>query len=318
MSQSHTDSVIGRTLTLHLADGKMTGVVIVKLDNWSGRALVAPYTAFQSLKQRPEYQKSGVYFLMGDDKYGSFVYVGESGVIGGRINQHNKKEKIDFDRICFFVSMDEPLTQGQTSYLEYRLIKMIWDAGKKRLKNKQSGSSRADTLPESEKAGMDRFLNKMKIILPILGFDVLNTATPDIGKPSSAPPASNTSGTAPPSIEGTGATFKFEMGGTTARAKLEENEFVVLAGSLSREATGGQGPRESVVEERKLLIKSGVLEATDDKTVYRFTRDRAFSSPSRALNLIYGNYMSGPQNWREEKTGKTLRDYQSEEDCDSE
>ena len=320
MSQSHTDSVTGRALTLYLADGKMTSVVIAKLDNWSGRALVAPYTAFQSLKQRDESKKSGVYFLMGDDNDGSFVYVGESGDIGTRIEQHNKRGEIDFARICFFVSMDETLTQGQTCYLEDRLIKMIQRAGKVRLKNAQSGSSRADTLPESEKAGMDRFLNKMKIILPILGFDVLNTATPDIGEPSSTPPASNTSGTAPPSLEGTGATFKFEMGGTTARAKLEENEFVVLAGSLARKATGGQGVRESIVDDRNLLIESGVLEATDDPTVYRFTQNRVFPSPSRALNLIYGNYISGPQNWKEERTGKTLRDFlnQSGEDGDSE
>ena len=130
MSQSHTDSVTGRALTLYLADGKMTGVVIAKLDNWSGRALVAPYTAFQSLKQRDEYKKSGVYFLMGDDDDGSFVYVGESGDIGTRIEQHNKRGEIDFDRICFFVSMDETLTQGQTCYLEYRLIKMIRERGK--------------------------------------------------------------------------------------------------------------------------------------------------------------------------------------------
>ena len=304
MSQSHTDSVTGRALTLYLADGKMTGVVIAKLDNWSGRALVAPYTAFQSLKQRGEYKKSGVYFLMGDDRHGSFVYVGESGDIGVRIGQHNAKEKIDFDRICFFVSMDETLTKGQTCYLEYRLIKMIREAGKVRMKNKQRGSSRADTLPESEKAGMDRFLNKMRVILPVLSFDILESTISISDRSDSAIPDDAAS----PSLDKSGKPlfFKFNSGETTAKAKLENNDFVVLKGSFARK---GKGARAIIEEERNLLLDGGILEAIPGKKkLYRFTRDRAFSSPSRALRLICDYYVSGPQKWEEEKTGKSLRD----------
>ena len=312
MSQSHTDSVTGRALTLYLADGKMTSVVIAKLDNWSGRALVAPYTAFQSLKQRDESKKSGVYFLMGDDDNGSFVYVGESGDIGTRIEQHNRRGEIDFDRICFFVSMDETLTQGQTCYLEDRLIKMIQSAGKVRLKNAQSGSSRADTLPESEKAGMDRFLNKMKIILPILGFDVLESTIPTSGSPDSTIP--DDAASPPLDTPKKPLFFKFDSGEIIAKAKLENNEFVVLEGSFARK---GQGARAIIEEERNILLDGGILKAIPEREgFYRFTRDRAFSSPSRALRLICDYYVSGPQKWKEEETGKSLRDVLAQEVSD--
>lgn len=53
----------GRTITLFLLDGSVTGAIKYTLPNWTGVVYKIPRTSLSSCKDRAHLQQSGVYFL---------------------------------------------------------------------------------------------------------------------------------------------------------------------------------------------------------------------------------------------------------------
>jgi hypothetical protein len=60
--------------------------------------------------------------------------------------------------------------------------------------------------------------------------------------------------------------------------------------------------------ERDLLLETGILVADSDPDLFRFSQDHVFSSSSRAGGIIKDGNCSGPQSWKQETDGKTLRE----------
>ncbi len=135
---------------------------------------------------------------------------------------------------------------------------------------------------------MEAFLANLKIVLPIIGLDLLKPR-PQVDNSFSVQPAEET---APQSIV-------FEIRhktGVKASAVEVDDEFVVLKGSEARKDTQNSGRGYQGLKQE--LIAQGVLAATPDSTNFVFTRDYGFSSPSAAAAVVLDRNANGRIEWK--------------------
>lgn len=295
---SRSPSRRGRTLKLYLADGTPSGVITAELGVSSVRAAVASRTALPELIRREEATRTGVYLLVGPDPDlpgRQLVYVGEGDQVKSRLAYHDADEtKEFFTRAVLIVSKDENLTKAHGRYLESRIIAAIRGAGRAKLVNGTEPPFKG--LPEPEIADMERVLDEIEILLPVLGFDVLQ---PTIGDQASAAGALSHT-----------PTFVAEIRKAKGHAVERGGEFVVLAGSTALRRESDAIP-QSVKDARKALIEAGVLVADADNDLYRFAQDASFGSPSGASAAIAGRADNGRTTWRVEGSGQTYAAWRS-------
>jgi len=294
MSESPSRPVArrGRTLKLYLVDGTPSGVITAELGVSSVRAVVASRTVLPELVRRDEAGRTGVYLLVGPDPDlpgRQLVYFGEGDQVKTRLVAHDGDEtKEFFTRAVLIVSKDENLTKAHGRYLESRIIAAIRGAGRAKLINGTDPPFRG--LPEPEIADMERVLDEIEVLLPVLGFDVLQPAAsesaPTLGIAAAAP------------------SFVAEIKKAKGRAVERGGEFVVLAGSTALRR-GSEAIPPSVKEARKALIEAGVLVEDSDSELYRFAQDASFGSPSGASAAIAGRADNGKTTWRTESDGRT-------------
>ncbi len=285
----------GKTIKLFLTDGKPNGLTIAELQQWTGIALACPRSEVQKLMQRSEATKPGVYILTGQDEESQLpvAYIGEAENIANRLKEHHRT--LDFwDRICFFTQKDDNLTKGHVRYLESRMIQVAQEATRMLLKNGSSPSPANIPLPESDLADMEYFLEQMQMVLPVLGIDLL--------KPQPVVTAKQESENTQES-----PIFELKSRGADAKAKLIDNEFVILKDSLARKSevdSIGDGVRKR----REELVKNGVLEESSESH-YCFTKNHAFSSPSTAASVLVGGESNGRRAWKVKNTGQSYGDW---------
>jgi hypothetical protein len=82
----------GFSVRLFLPGGDPEGVKVIEKSNWTGTGLVIPRTLFGESRSRPEFQRAGVYLLIGPDETSQLprAYLGEGDPIGPRLDQHVK------------------------------------------------------------------------------------------------------------------------------------------------------------------------------------------------------------------------------------
>lgn len=297
----------GRTLKLYLVDGTPSGVITAELGISSVRAAVASRTALPDLIRRDEATRTGIYLLVGPDPDlpgRQLVYVGEGDQVRTRLAAHDADESKEFfTRAVLVVSKDENLTKAHGRYLESRIIAAIRGAGRAKLMNGTEPPFRG--LPEPEIADMERVLDEIEILLPVLGFDILRPAGHEAGVPSRSEggQAHTTLDTSDPD-----ALFTFTESGANAKAREAGDEFVVMAGSLAK-AQEVPSCDEGLKRRRAQLIADGVLVPTDDTRFLRFTRDVGFDSPSGAGRVVYGGNVSGPRYWKHATSGQSYSDW---------
>jgi hypothetical protein len=136
---------------------------------------------------------------------------------------------------------------------------------------------------------MERVLDEIEVLLPVLGFDVL--------QPAATEPAPG------PGVAATTPTFVADIGRAKAHAVERGGEFVVLAGSTARRQETDAIP-PSVKQARKALIDAKVLVEDTDVELYRFAQDSSFGSPSGASAAIAGRADNGKTTWRVESDGR--------------
>ncbi len=296
----------GRTLKLYLVDGSPSGVITAELGISSVRAAVASRTALPDLIRREEASRTGIYLLVGPDPDlpgRQLVYVGEGDQVKTRLAAHDADEtKEFFTRAVLIVSKDENLTKAHGRYLESRIIAAIRGAGRAKLVNGTEPPFKG--LPEPEIADMERVLDEIEILLPVLGFDVLRPAGQEAGGQSRA----ETAGAIIAVTANHDALFTFTEAGTDAKAREASDEFVVLAGSRAkRQEVPSCG--EGLKRRRAQLIADGVLVPDADGKFLRFTADTAFDSPSGAAGTVYGGNVSGNRYWKHATNGQSYGDW---------
>lgn len=294
----------GRSLRLFLVDGTPNGLLTAEIMNWTGHVLTGPRSKLAELVQRPECARTGVYFLVGPDPDNSLrakVYIGESDDVAKRLKSHNRPEdaggKDFWERVCLVTSKDQNLTKAHVKYLESLLIGIAGSLGRCELVN--GTAHEYVSLPESDRADMAFFLEQIRTVLPVLGFDFLRELT----KPS-APTAASTA--APVSRS---PRFILEVPRYHVRAQGQEidGEFFVLKGSKARaEWVGTERGYQGLF---KQLVDEGVLVA-DGGEHLTFSDDYAFSSPSAAAAVVCGRAANGRTSWVVEGTGQTYAAWQ--------
>ena len=297
----------GRSLKFFLVDGTPSGVITAELGVSSVKAAVASRTALPDLVRRDEASRTGIYLLLGPDPDlpgRSLVYVGEGDQVRSRLREHDSDDKKDFfTRAVFFVAKDDNLTKAHGRYLESRLIASIREAGRAKLVNGTEPESKG--LSELEIADMERVLDEIEILLPVLGFDLLIPSIPDTNiRDASLPEEATDRSGVPP-------TFIISVQKARGRAVERSGEFVVLAGStaLIRETPGIP---QSTADKRKALVEAGLLVTGSDPDLLTFSQDTSFGSASGASAAIAGRADNGRTSWTMEGLGINYGAWRSE------
>ena len=255
-----------------------------EISNWIGKAVAGPRSEFEGVISREEAVGSGIYFLTGSDPESGkpSIYVGEAECIRDRLKSHLQKDF--WNQVSFFVSKDENLTKAHIRYLEGKLIEQARKVSRALVVNNQSSGAR---LPESDRADLETFLEKVNQLLPVLGIELL---VPTVAKPE-----------AKLEVE----LLTCEIKGVKARGHLSPNGFVILSGS---QAVLNERPSTQkypwALNMRLKLKEEGCLAIAADSLV--FTRDAEFTSPSAAAAVVHGGHANGLMAWKDSQ-GRTLK-----------
>lgn len=301
----------GRSIRLFLADGTPGGIITAEIMNWTGHVMTAPRSRLADLIQRPEAGRTGIYILSGTDPEGGYkplVYVGETDSVGKRLAQHNKDDAKEFwEQTCVVTSKDQNLTKAHVRYLESRLIQIAAEAGRVKLTNNTAPD--LPLLPEADLSDMEFFIDQLRVVLPVLGLEVLKEAAKAKPRPQGAE--------APLPASDAAAEFPiFELVSKRHELKAEareiDGEFVVLAGSLVRLPDDDRRfTREGRIVGQ--LRDTGVLVPSDNGQSLIFVKDQAFTSPSAAGGVVTGRSCNGRKEWCVKGTKKTYAEWQDEQ-----
>lgn len=277
------------TIKLFLPHGDPKRLRTAEISNWSGKAVAAPRTDFEALRDREEMGHSGVYVLTGSDPETGkpMAYVGEAEVLRDRLKSHKAKDF--WVTAVTFLSKDENLTKSHIRFLEGRLLEEAKTAGRFTLDNSTASGSR---LPEADRHDMEEFLEKIRQLLPVLGSELLTPV-------ASKQPPSNTD------------VLRTDIKGVSAMGQRTPTGFVVFKDShavLTPRPTASQYV-PFVVATRETFAKDGTLVPEGDRLV--FTRDVEFSSPSAAAAVVDGGSANGLIAWKD-KSGRTLKEIEGE------
>ncbi|EWH03241.1 GIY-YIG nuclease family protein [Halomonas sp. BC04] len=294
----------GRSIRLFLVDGTPNGLLTAEIMNWTGHVLTGPRSKLSELVQRPECGRTGIYFLVGPDPENSLrplVYIGESDDVSTRLKQHNRTEerggKDFWEKVCLVTSKDQNLTKAHVKYLESLLIQSAGQVGRCKLIN--GTAHEYINLPESDRADMAFFLEQIRTVLPVLGFDFLR----ETSRPSRDP--ESTSAAEPEASPR--FTLEVPRHGIRATGQEIDGEFYVFKGSLARGSwVGTERGYQSLYNQ---LFEDGVLVESDNKTRV-FNEDQGFSSPSAAAAVVSGRSANGRISWKVEGSGLTYGEWQ--------
>lgn len=251
--------------------------------------------------------RTGVYFLLGPDSNQPTrprLYIGETDDVSTRLKQHNRSEeqggKDFWERVCVVTSKDHNLTKAHAKFLESLLIKTSKNAGRAILENGNQPEYTA--LPEADIADMAFFMEQIRTVLPVLGYDFLRER-PNV-----------TAAVVPgemPRIGSSSPLFMMSVPkhGITAQAREQNGDFVVLRGSTARDRwTSSHAGYQSLYQQ---LVVEGVL--SDVNAGKReFASDYAFSSPSAAAAVISGRPANGRTAWTTADGGETYAHWQEQ------
>ncbi|MDO6587566.1 GIY-YIG nuclease family protein [Salipiger sp. 1_MG-2023] len=294
------DEIFGRTIQLFLVDGKPTGLRKASIHGWTGLVFLAGDAAFGAMTKRKEVNRTGVYILAGPDPEGTKpqkVYIGSANVVAERIINSSKKHGF-WDVAVAVTTSDDDLSKGHAEYLEARLIELAGKSERVALDNIALPSAEDRRLPEADRANMEQFLANLKIVLPVVGIDML--------KPQ---PSLLTTSTPKGAMPDEPVVFEIvhKKSGITAKMTEGDGEFVVLAGS---QAIRDSGYAHSTYRDLKLeLVKDGTL-AELDGARYTFTKPHSFKFISAAAAVVLDRNSNGRVEWKRFGTGETYADWQ--------
>lgn len=272
------------TIKIFLVHGDPKRLRTAELSNWTGKAVAGPRSEFDGVLAREETGTAGIYFLTGTDPESGkpSIYIGEAECIRDRLKTHLQKDF--WNQVAFFVSKDENLTKAHIRYLEGKLIEQAHEAARAVVLNHQSSGAR---LPESDRADLETYLEKVNQLLPVLGIELL---VPSVSKPE-----------AELEVE----LLSCEIKGVKARGHLAPNGFVILSGSQAvlNERPSSQKYPWALKMRQKLKEEGSLVDASDWLV---FTRDVEFTSPSAAAAVVHGGHANGLTAWRNWE-GRTLK-----------
>ena len=253
--------------------GNPDGLRIVEKSNWSGVGIVFNRSNFKEAVKRPEFEKTGVYVLIGNDEESGSktIYVGEGDPVKSRLNQHYSNKDF-WTWAVFFVAKDDSLNKAHVQHLESQLLTLARNAKLCKLNNETEPNP--PTLSEADTVFVESFLRDITSIFPLLNLNVFEMAFVSAGVKE---------------------LLYVDAKGVKATCYEDTKGFIVLKGSeaVLKETNS---LNKYISASRKDLVEKGVLALIDSK--YIFTQDYAFNSPSNASDLILGGSTNGRTCWK--------------------
>ena len=298
----------GKSVRLFLAEGTASGLTTAEIMNWTGHVLAGSRSGLPAFMKRPELVRTGVYFLSGPDPADPDtlqLYIGESDNVKNRLTQHNnsKDTSKDFwERTCVVTSKDQNITKAHARYLEARLIAIANAVDIAKVANGTAPS--LPELPEADTADMEFFVEQVRLILPVLGFDFL--------RQHKAIPRTITDAADAPTDSEVAPLFRLvmERRGIDASAREIDGEFVVLAGSDVATKWSGKDLDYTYAKLHAKLIESKKLVQGGNGHL-RFSEDVPFRSPSAASSVVLGRTDNGRASWKVSDSNLTYADWHS-------
>ncbi len=292
----------GKSVRLFLADGTPGGLITAEIMNWTGHVIAAPRSDLAALLDRTELSRTGIYLLLGEDPDSpdnTRAYIGEGDDVGRRLDTHARDNggKDFWNRAVVVTSKDTNLTKAHARYLESRFITLAREAGRAHLEN--STAPDPIPLPEADRSDMEFFIDQARIILPVLGVNLLRSTR---NTPTATARQANTPAATSPVLELT------SKKGAKATAQEVDGEFTVREGSLANAEWTGVG--QSYTTLRQQMEDSGTLTPLPDNSAMRFTCDRVFASPSAAAAVVLGRNANGRVEWKLQGTTTTFAAWQ--------
>lgn len=273
----------GKNINLYIKDG----ISKCTIKNWIGVVYIVPRTLIDVGKQIDNFNRSGVYLLLGTtEKDEDAVYIGqadirknEKGVLHRIIEPH---KSIDYwTESIIFTTVDNSLGATELNYLEYRLHEISLDADRCKVTN--GGAPHKGSLPEEKEDEMEDFIDFIRMVVRALGRKVFEPVAGGI-----------------PESEIEDQIFHSRGKKSAALAKLTDDGIVVLRGSHLATVITKSAPKQV----NRLRAKfSDSIDST-----FVLTKDIRFTSPSAAAGFVGGASLNGNDYWVTDD-GVTLGQY---------
>lgn len=279
----------GKSIRIYLADGTIGGIRHAEVVNWTGQAIACARSRLGELKEWPEADRPGVYFLFGqqDGISKPGAYIGEAENVLTRLSSH-LREKEFWTEVVLFTSKDDHVTKSHVKHLESRLINLADKAGRYELQNGKA--SEASQLPRSDRDAMAEFIEHIRVLLGALGHRLLEPMG-TTHAPSTAVGISD------------GIVLHFAAKDAKATMQVVEEGFLVKQGST---AVGEHTPGiQNYLQLRERLIAEGVL--VRQGSVYTFAQDHLFTAPTAAAAVIAGSVRNGRDVWKD-ASGRSIKE----------
>ena len=287
---------VGKSVRLFLADGTPGGLLTAEIMNWTGHVIAAPRSDLPALLKRRETSRTGIYILLGDDPEsvgGLMAYVGEGDDVSKRLYQHARPEDQggrDFwDRAIVITSKDANLTKAHARYLESRFITLALQANRAKLIN--ATAPQPIVLPEADVSDMEFFTEQARIVLPVLGVNILRA--PAVSSSQRSASLADRDLTASPIFE---LVFKKE---DACSPPLKNRRWSSRCWQAQQPASSGRAPERTTTAAcargwsttGHLFVRQAVPEPV------RFTHSQVFASPSAAAAIVVGRSANGRNEW---------------------
>lgn len=284
----------GRTISLYLLNGSVTGIIKYTLPNWTGVIYKIPRTELDNCKSRADLQQSGVYFLFGksDETGESVVYVGQAGIrkngngLLGRIVEHAKNPDKDYwTEAVAITTTNNSFGPTEISYLENQFTQLAIKANRYGVKN--GNDPNPGNITEEKESELEEFIDYAKVVMGILGHKVFIPLDEVIDDTPNANVVK----------------LYLKKRGADATGLLTSEGIVVCKGSKLT-AT----PTPSCQNCLKNFREQYANKITAD---FVLTEDIIFNSPSAAAGFCVFSSENGRIAWKTE-SGKTLKELESE------
>ena len=273
------------------------------------RLIEIPRIHIEDFFAMPDANQVGLYFLVGDtdgiDK--PLLYIGQTGDLKARLNQHHRKDF--WTRAFVMLSTNNTMTQTHALYMEHKAIATATQVGRYEIKNGNNGNK--PHTPDPLKADCEELFHTLDVLLSTLGQPVFESLSiqdslhNNIFQDTPVPAViTKTEKEIELSlIEPTPVLFYYKVKDGHAQGYYNDDGFVILAGSLLRQAQTASAP-PFVTKLKETLISSGKLVAVNDKS-YKLTENQLFKTPSGASALVAGRSTNGWIEWKN-AAGQTL------------
>lgn len=297
-----------KTIQIYLPKGNPRGLRLAEMTTRTVRLIEIPRIHISDFFAMPEANQVGLYFLIGETESTDkpLLYVGQTGDLKRRLSQHDDKDF--WTRAFVMLSTNNTMTQTHALYMEHKAIATAIEVGRYEIKNGNNGN-RPHT-PDPLKADCEELFYTLDVLLSTLGqpiFESLSIFEKNIYNSQTKLIVSTNSqlvnDTEATLIEAEPLLFYYKVKDGDARGYYDDDGFVMLAGSLIRQAQTPSAP-PFVTKLKNSLLSSGKLVAVNDKS-YKLTENHLFKTPSGASQLVSGRSTNGWIEWKNE-IGETL------------